>query len=157
MPLCAGTDKRLPILWRQKCHLRLLNQAAFWTGVITVVATAIAALTGSLSWYFSNRVAKAKNAELSQFQSEARVAIAEADARAAEADEKAERERLARIRLEETVAPSRLTMEQQHAIASKLLNFSGQVVSLWFGSGDKEAETFALRDLGTGHANRIKI
>ena len=121
----------------------LIESAAFWFGVVTVAATAIAALAGSLSWYFSYKVSSAKDAALLRFQTESKVAISAADARAAEANEKAERERLARIRLEEDLAWRRLSKEQEHLIASQVTKFSGQIVSFWYGQGDKEAETFA--------------
>lgn len=120
----------------------IIESAAYWTGVVTVVATALAALTGSLSWYFSHKVSISKEAELSRFQTESRLAIAEAEARAAEANEKAEQERLARVRLAESLAPRRLTKEQQAKLTSKLGGFDKQPISFWYAAGDSEAKTF---------------
>lgn len=39
----------------KRMSFTLIESIAFWSGVVTVVATALAALSGSLSWYFSNK------------------------------------------------------------------------------------------------------
>ena len=121
----------------------LIESVAFWSGTVTVVATAIAAIAGSLSWIVSKKVSSTKDEALARFKTESKVAISEANARAAEANEKAEKERLERIRLEEDLAWRRLSKEQQQIIVSQVAKFSGQIVSLWYAQGDKEAETFA--------------
>jgi len=76
---------------------------------------------------------------------------ARADERASENEKEAaalrktaEDERLARIRIEERVAWRRLTKQQQIEIGSRLRRFSGQIASMWYNMGDKEAETLAL-------------
>lgn len=120
-----------------------VESAASVTGFITVLATAAAALSGCLYWYFSTKEAKWKEEQRVKFEQESKLAISEANARAAEANETAEKERLARIRLEEDLAWRRLSKEQQDILISKLSVFSDQSVSVWYGAGDKEAETFA--------------
>lgn len=52
--------------------------------------------------------------------------IAEAEARAAAANEMAERERLARVKLEARLGPRRLTPDQQRSLASGLKPFVGE-------------------------------
>lgn len=53
--------------------------------------------------------------------------IAEAEARAAEANKKAEEERLARVRIEERLAPTRrLSPEQQQSLVGRLKSFAGE-------------------------------
>lgn len=114
--------------------------------VIGVISTVMVVWMGNVKEEYLNRelaVSRKLTASLEKQSTELKVAVSDADARAAEANEKAEKERLARIRLEEDLAWRRLPKEQQQIIASRLANFSGQIVSLWFGAGDKEAETFA--------------
>lgn len=55
-----------------------------------------------------------------ELSAEAQERIAQADARAAEANEKAEKERLARVKIEARLAPRHLTSDQQERIASRL-------------------------------------
>lgn len=52
--------------------------------------------------------------------------IAEAKARAAEAEEKAEAERLARAKIEARMAPRRLSLEQVRALVAGLRQFAGE-------------------------------
>ena len=66
-----------------------LESLTFWTGVVAVAFTAFAAVAGSFSWYFSTRLSAAKDAASAIFQEESRLAIASANARAAEATTKA--------------------------------------------------------------------
>ena len=56
----------------------------------------------------------------------------------------AEDEKLKRVEIEESIAWRRLTKKQQLGIASRLSRFRGQIANMWYGAGDKEAETFAL-------------
>ncbi len=114
--------------------------------VIGVISTVLVVWMGNVKEEYLNReltVSRERTATLEKQSTELNVAVSEADARAAEANEKAEKERLARIRLEEDLAWRRLTKEDQQIIASRLTNYSGQAVSLWYGAGDKEAETLA--------------
>ena len=57
-------------------------------------------------------------------------AIAEANARAAEANEKTEAEKLARLKIEERLADRNLSKQQEMEIAEKLRKYAGQVVSI---------------------------
>jgi hypothetical protein len=114
--------------------------------VIGVISTVLVIWMGNVKEEHLNRAlanSRERTATLEKQSTELKVAVSDADARAAEANEKAEKERLERIRLEEDLAWRRLTKKEQQIIASKLANFSGQIVSLWYGAGDKEAETFA--------------
>ena len=66
--------------------------------------------------------------------------IANANARAAEASETAERERLARLQLEAKLAPRKLSVEQQRRISDRLRPFLGKPYDLFV-----EAEPEATR------------
>jgi hypothetical protein len=62
------------------------ESVVLWAGRIGVLLTVLAALVGTLFFFFSNRVSKAKDMQLATFQQESKGAIASADARAAEAN-----------------------------------------------------------------------
>ena len=114
--------------------------------VIGVISTVLVVWMGNVKEEYLNReltVSRERTATLEKQSTELEVAVSEADARAAEANEKAEKECLARIRLEEDLTWRRLTKKDQQNIASRLTNYSGQPVSLWYDAGNKEAETLA--------------
>src|SRR6266436_632170 len=73
---------------------------------------------------------------------------AKANERAAEANKMAEEERLARLKIEERLAPRLLSAEQIATLVKDLKPLSGRDVNLLFISGDPETAVFA--DLLTG-------
>jgi hypothetical protein len=80
-------------------------------------------------------------------EAEADTADAEASAslagqRAAEANRAAEEERLARIKIEASVAWRRLTDDQIKAIGNSLIRFAGTSTGLEYNVGDSEADNF---------------
>ena len=84
---------------------------------------------------------KAKDAQIAHAGAraeEAKEGAAKAEERAAEANKKAEEERLARVKIEEKLAPRRLAVEQQRQIAGCLQRFAGQRVNLFAYTGDQE-------------------
>ena len=88
--------------------------------------------------------AEAAKANAASHEAVARVAganarIAEANRAAAEAERVAEAERLERLRLEAQIAPRRLGVEQQHAIATSLSQFAGRRISVTSYALDGEA------------------
>jgi hypothetical protein len=68
---------------------------------------------------------------------------AKAQAQAAEANEKAESERLARVKIEASVAWRRLTDKQKINIAKRLHEYPTEAISVWFLAGDAEGQRFA--------------
>ena len=68
--------------------------------------------------------------------------IAEANARAAEANKIAEQERLARLQLEAILAPRGLNAEQANDLIDKLKPFAGQKFDLFIYSNDGEVVFF---------------
>lgn len=66
-----------------------LESASFWANVAVVIFTLAAASAGGFALYFSSKASAVRDAELVRFQEESRVSIANADARSAEANEKA--------------------------------------------------------------------
>jgi hypothetical protein len=129
-------------------NIALLESASFWSNIAVVTFGVVAAASAVLALYFSSRLGALKDADLARYQAESRAAIAASNTRAAEANahaaeanklaeglrrdvavaneraaaatEAAERERLARIRLEVRLAPRTLNDAQQKAIAVAL-------------------------------------
>jgi hypothetical protein len=73
----------------------------------------------------------------------ARAAIAEANARAAEANQKAEAERLERLKLEAAIAPRLITQAQQNELTARLSEFKGQHGTVIASPSTSEGEWFA--------------
>ena len=71
-----------------------------------------------------NQEAQDKAAEFARYKLETEKKIANAN-------EKAEAERLARVRIEEKIAPRSLNSEQQMRIAEQLKSFSGRDTRRW--------------------------
>ncbi len=89
----------------------------------------------------ANQYASQANNAAAQARREAesfKVEIAKANENAARADELAENERLARIKIEERLAPRHLTSEQQAHIAVETKSFAGQKAVLFAYAGDPE-------------------
>jgi hypothetical protein len=71
-----------------------------------------------------------------------RLQIAQANERAAKAEKATEDERLARVKIEEKLAPRHLTLEQQQVIARQLRRSPSQQVSIWSYGEDLEIKGF---------------
>lgn len=69
--------------------------------------------------------------------------VAEANARAAEANEKAEQERLARVKIEVRIAPRKLTQAQQNELTVKLSGLPKQRGTVRASPSTPESEMFA--------------
>jgi len=68
--------------------------------------------------------------------------IARANERSAEANRIAEQERLARLKIEERLAPRRISADQRTKLAKGLKLLSGKTVSLFIMIGDPETDAF---------------
>lgn len=74
-----------------------------------------------------------------------RALVAEANRKAAEANEKAEAERLARVRIEERLAPRNLTPDRLEPFLAILRRGPSGPVDIQFIGNDNEASTFAAQ------------
>ena len=122
--------------------------ASLVAGVVSTVAIVWMAGVKEAHWDALRKDSEREIAELTRETEIARSQIAEADAKAAEANEKAETERLARVKIEQRLADRVLTDEQLTSIANKIKEFAGQeydVTPYW-----DLKESFAI-------ANRISI
>ena len=112
-------------------------------GVIVVVGVAGESFFGVRIWWNNRKLHTLQNAESERLRGdvasanvraeEAKEQAARANERAAEANKVAEQERLARLRLEATLAPRSLTPEQQRTLAAALkdLNIGQQNVDIF--------------------------
>lgn len=90
-----------------------IKSGKFWAGVLVVIGIAGELLGDRLEAPLENIVEKAHQSEMAQL----RKGTAEANARAAEANQKAEQERLARIQLEAAISPILLSEKDVEEIA----------------------------------------
>ena len=88
--------------------------------VVTTVPNIIIALGVGFEIHFSRRARRVAD----DLQNMADKKVADANARAAEANEKAEQERLARVQLESRLAPRNLSSEQQDRLAKRLAQWA---------------------------------
>jgi hypothetical protein len=115
------------------------NIALVFSLVIGVVATMLIVWMGGVKeahWDSDRRHSRELIAGLD-------AGVAEANARAAEANERAESERLGRIKIEAGLASRRLTTEQRSRLSDALASIRGRLpVVLVAVLGDKEAQDF---------------
>jgi hypothetical protein len=134
-----------------------------WWNSLEKVATVntwilgVAALFGFLAavfiiagWFVGNRLSGLQDAQLAKYRADAdtRIALANeraaiADQRAAEANRTAEGEKLARLKIEERLAPRQLTSEQAQQLQTKLRQYGGQSVEISYLIGDVESQVYA--------------
>ncbi len=102
--------------------------------VAVIVGVAIEGLADGGIFLAAGKLRMIQDAELEKM----RVETAEANQRAAEANEKAESERLERLKLEDKLAWRSLTAEQQEELIDKLEPFAGQRIDIFTTSGQAE-------------------
>ena len=133
-----------------------LETANWWSDVANMVlvvslvagvaATFVVVRTGNVKEAFWDKAREEAKSELAKTSK----AIAEANERAAEANRKAEEEKLARVKIEEKLAPRQLSDEQKNKIGRMLSEFASipgtgnkQKVSVFSVSGSFESQIFA--------------
>jgi hypothetical protein len=102
-------------------------------GIIVVIGVAGESFFGIRHWWNSRKLQKIQEQESDALHAEiARLGkeTADANARAAEANRIAEEERLARLKLEEKIAPRRLTSAEISKLARLLEPFAGSSLSI---------------------------
>ena len=125
---------------------RIGIRALIWGAVLGVVALLLTAASA----YILYRVADEAQVALKTEQSDSNERIGRLSVQAeqlrkdtAEALKTAEQERLARIKIEERLAPRRLTLEQRQSVIRKLKPFAGQRINFNFPPGDAEVASIA--------------
>lgn len=105
---------------------------SYWAGVVAVIATALAAIAGVVSWYFSQVVAEA-----------AETRAREMDLRISEQQERAATAERQLIEVRNKLAPRVLAPEQQERITAAIAPHSGITFSVFTFPGDAEPAALA--------------
>ncbi len=152
-------------------NVHFLERGLNWSTLAYVVFLCLAAATSFLLAIFAGRVTSAKNDELKRIQSTSAEAVANAHAGAARAQAQAalaykeqehakvhreqlrrenlalqlavEKERAARLQLEERLAGRHISLPQRQTVERALTAFRGQHVQIILHPGDPEINTFA--------------
>lgn len=101
-----------------------------WAAIIAAIAGGISVTSAFISGIVARRVSEVVQRESNERIFVAVQRAAEANAKAAEANEKAEQERLARVRIEEKLAPRSLSQSQALALRDKLKPFAGTSIAV---------------------------
>lgn len=121
--------------------LEAATRVSDWANVALVVSLVCGVIaTGLIVWAAG---VKEAHWDSDRQQSRERVAgldaaVAEANTRAAEANQKAEGERLARVRIEERLAPRVIRPEQLQQIVAALSRFPGTAANVWIAGETEE-------------------
>jgi hypothetical protein len=146
----------LDALLARKAELEaVLSRIDVWLlvfGIIVVIGVAGESFFGIRHWWNSRKlqalehgVDQERQAEIAGLitqAEEARKAAAKANEQAAEANEKAEEERVARLKIEERLAPRRISPEEHQRLVAALSPYRGSSVQMTK-LGDLEAGRFA--------------
>lgn len=115
-----------------------LESASYWSGVLAVVLTGITAVVGFFAWFFTDKLADQRKRDFDTFRQQSAIDIARANEgaatatqRAAEANEKAEQERLARVKIEERLAGWQLTPEAAAVLTAEMTPLKLTPFDLW--------------------------
>jgi hypothetical protein len=93
-----------------------------------VGATAITVGAGWWQNHLNDRISARKDQEFRTFRLASETTVADLQNRAAKANQRAQEDRLARVKIEERIAPRRLTTERQASLSELFRTFSGRTV-----------------------------
>lgn len=141
-----------------------MDRAMIVSLVVAAIAAAAVGVTTWLSIKFNGEVREEESADFQRYKIEAARRVSDnetetrrADARAAEAIEKAEKERHERSKLEAEIAPRAFSSYKLQAIAEQLKPFSGRKVSVWTYSMDLEGGELATQIIEALVAANLEI
>lgn len=102
-----------------------VNRVYFGAGGIAAFATVITVLAGVAQNRINNALAERRDREFANFRIASETRIAELQRATAEANQKAEEERLARTKIEERLAPRSVTPAQVQKVVEAISGFHG--------------------------------
>jgi hypothetical protein len=102
-----------------------VNRIYFGAGGVAAFATVITVLAGVAQNRINDALTTRRDREFSEFRIASDKQIAELHRATAEANQKAEEERLARAKIEERLAPRLITLQQVQKVAGAISGFSG--------------------------------
>jgi len=158
-------------------NAHFLERGLYWSTLVYFAFVCVAAVASFLLAIFAGRLTTVKDGELKRLQLTSAQSIATAHAQTAHSKQEqtrleadmaharahgerlhkqnlelqleVERERMARLRLEERLAPRHILAAQRFKLRSELAPFKGQAISIVTHPGDPELATFAGEIKGT--------
>ena len=119
------------------------NTVIFWALLAVALAGGLVAFATFFAFRWQGELDKLRAEAFAKYQVSAGVAIANANASAASANQKAEEERLARVKLEAKIAPRSLTQLQQNDLTSLLAGLPKQTGTIIASPSTPESEWFS--------------
>jgi hypothetical protein len=120
-----------------------VNRVYFGAGGVAAFATVITVLAGVAQNRINNVLTARRDREFSEFRIASDKQIAELHRATAEANQKAEEERLARMKIEERLAPRSITVQQVQKVAEAISEFSGTDVAVMVAGETQEIGSVA--------------
>jgi hypothetical protein len=127
---------KMPIFDAPEKMLAFSNSLYVAAALLTVLATLSVV-------YFGSRVTALKESQLRAYQKDADARIAKADSKAAQANELAEREQLARMKIEERLSGRQVSLEKHDQMVTILKRSTGSVLVSGL-YGVEESRAFAI-------------
>jgi hypothetical protein len=134
--------------------LSVADRAYFGAAVIALIATAVTIVAGVAQNRLSARISDNKDRAFNEFRVTSETRVAELQKLTAEANQKAEEERLARVKIEARLAPRSVSPEQFAAIVSALAPFPATPISIWQAGETPEIGSVARTVLAATQAAR---
>ena len=102
-----------------------VNRVYFAAGGVAALATAATVVAGLAQSRLNDKISERKDRELAEFRLASEATVAELQKQTAQANQKAEEDRLARMKIEQRLAPRSLDEKQKDAIRTMVAPFSG--------------------------------
>jgi hypothetical protein len=138
-------------------RIQRLGQDVDWWNTAMIVALILAALA-AVAVVITTRMALVKAKELTDAQGGLDKAKDRELQQALKAkDEEIEKERSARVQIEQALAWRSLSAEDESLISSQLLHFRGERIAVWYDAGDAEGAAFAWELAGVLHRAKWQV
>jgi hypothetical protein len=118
-----------------------VNRVYFGAGGVLVLATAVTVISGVVQSRLNDNISARKDREFSEFRIASETRVAELQQLTAEANRKAEEDRLARMKIEERLAPRSISPDQLMNMGAELSKFSAVPVAIWEAGETEEIGT----------------
>jgi hypothetical protein len=118
-----------------------VNRVYFGAGGVAVLATAVTVIAGVVQSRLNDSISARKDREFSEFKVTSETRVAELQKLTAEANLKAEEDRLARMKIEERLAPRSITPDQLVSMSAAVSKFAPVPIAIWEAGETEEIGT----------------